>query len=297
MTDLLQIALDKTSNLLLKATSDKERHNFDNVIDILKFIKHEKHYEGDKLELSQEMFDKLISGTVNTENVLEALETLHINRSNGKNGRPEQKCNKGQKRAGIAITTNMLEILIEHSESAELLVRAMQMLDAVKFSPVMKNRILDAIKLYPDHINEIVHGVSLLADDDDVAMEYLSRLNSGNVKNAFALANKISELEIEEQLTPGDIDMIFSGSLKDLATKPKEQSETDDKTKIAHCVTSSESVLGHAVPLLAKSEKFNTLTDVPGTLLNHSIFKAIKPAKAELMPSLNQSEDNFYSLD
>ncbi|VEB37559.1 hypothetical protein [Legionella cherrii] len=297
MTDLLQIALHKTSNLLLKATSDKERHNLDNVIDILKFIKHEKHYEGDKLELSQEMFDKLIGGTVNTESVLEALETLHINGSNGKNGRPEQKCNKGQKRAGIAITTNMLEMLIEHSESAELLVSAMQMLDAVKFSPVMKNRILDAIKLYPDHINGIVHGVSLLADDDDLAMEYLSRLNSGNVKNAFTLANKISELEIEDQLTPGNIDMIFSGSLNDLATKAKEQSETDDKTKMTNCVSSSESVLSKAVPLLAKSEKFNTRTDVAGTLINNSFFKAIKPAKAQLMPSMNQSEDNLYSLD
>lgn len=297
MKEFLEIAFDKASNLLLKATSDREKYNFDNVIDILKLLKHEKHYEHDKLDLSQEMFDKLISGSVNTENILEALETLHTNGSNGKNGKPEQKCGNWQKRAGIPISTKMLELLIEHSESAERLVSSIQMLDAVKFSPAMKNRIFDAIKLYPDNIIEIVHGVSLLADDDQVAIAYLSRLNPKNVKNAFSIAQKISELDMENQLTPDTIEVIFSESFKCFAPKNKGQPGTEDKTKMHSIVASSESVLNKTVPLFTKGEKLNAPTNLVDTLLNNSFFKEIKPAAPSAVTLINQNESESYLLD
>ncbi|MDX1837304.1 hypothetical protein [Legionella taurinensis] len=281
MKDFIHMALNNAGELLSKATSDNDRRNLDTVIAILKLIKHEKHYEKDNLELSQEIFDKLISGSVNTENVLEALEILHINGSNGKNGKPKQQCMDGKKRAGIPISTNMLELLIEHSNAAETLVSGIQLLDAVKFSRAMKESILDVIRRYPNDISSIVHGASLLADDDDVVMAYLSRLNQQNVKNAVAIANKLSDLEMDDQLTIDTLNELFAESSKDFSPKSEEPSE--------------ELILNKGISVFSK--KINPQTGLSDTLLNNSFFKGIRSDSHSASTLINPNESEMYSLD
>lgn len=281
MKNFIDMALNNAGELLSKATSDNDRRNLDTVIAILKLIKHEKHYEKGNLELSQEIFDKLISGSVNTENVLEALETLHINGSNGKNGKPKQQCIDGKKRAGIPISTNMLELLIEHSNSAETLVNGIQMLDAVRFSPAMKESILDVIRRYPNDITAIVHGVSLLVDNDELVMAYLSRLNPKNVKNAFAIANKLSDLEMEDQLTIDTLNEIFADSSKDLSPKSEELLEA--------------LILNKGISVFSK--KINPQTGLSDALLDNSFFKGIRSDSHSASTLINPNESEMYSLD